>query len=66
MYTITSPLGVRFELTKQQLDVMFHILNNSFGASMDAAIERAAEYGIKREEFFDALHQNIGVLINVI
>lgn len=61
-YVLTAPSGERYELTKLQMDVLFHIVNSTTGC--EAAHDLAAENGIKTYEFYMSRQHVLGVLIN--
>lgn len=50
--------------TQKQLDVLFHILNNSYGDCWEQAAERAATDGMDREEFCATHAQCLRILTN--
>lgn len=51
--------------TQRQLDVMFHVLNNTFGPSWELACERAMEtHGMTRDEFIATFSSALRILTN--
>lgn len=52
--------------TQAQLNVLFHVVNNSFGPSFAVAVERANEAdGMTREAFIKAYNEALCILTNV-
>jgi hypothetical protein len=52
--------------TQQELDVMFHVLNNSYGDAFDAAASRAQECdGMDRETFRKVYSQLLNKVANM-
>ncbi len=54
------------DLTQKDIDVLFHVANNSYGAAWQRACERAMECdGMTREEFTRVYSQLMTKLTNM-